>query len=401
MIEQLFFITAAVVLFGMIFFKMIKKNETEYVIILVLEMIGIIIDAIGIMANVNSNAFVKTITYLMAIIIPLAIIILEYKKIDVINFLRFLKVKFYIKIGDNKKAKEILHAIIDKNPKSYNAHKMLAEIYEKEGRLRKAIDEYVICIELNKKDYNSYYKVATLLKDLDKKDQAIEMLTTLLDKKPNFSNAALTLGDLLIEKEKYKEAASMVLETLKYDPLNYDLNYELGIIYTMLNDFKSAKEYYEKACELNSLYNNPKYSLGQIALLYKDLDKAEEYFQQTTEDEVLQADSFYELSKINLMRGRKETAIKYANIAVDLDGRKISGRLKDENLFIPIISKISIPFNLETEDERIKRQLADKEILAKEHLENTSILTANMGYRNSAERKEQYIAKEQSNEREK
>ena len=401
MIEQLFFITAAVVLFGMIFFKMIKKNETEYVIILVLEMIGIIIDAIGIIANFNSNVFIKTITYLMAIVLPLAIIILEYKKIDVINFLRFLRVKFYLRIGDNKKAKEILHTIIDKNPKNYNAHKLLADIYEKEGGLRKAIDEYVICIELNKKDYDSYYKVATLLKDLDKKDQAIEMLTNLLDKKPNFSNAALTLGDLLIEKSKYKEEASMVLETLKYDPLNYELNYELGIIYTMLNDFKSAKEYYEKASELNTLYSNPKYSLGQIALLYKDLDKAEEYFQQTTEDEALQADSFYELSKINLMRGRKETAIKFANIAVDLDGKKISKRVKDESLFIPILSKISIPFNLENDEERVKRQLADKEILAKEHLENTSNITANMGYTNTVNKKEQYIAKHQSMERDK
>ena len=39
------------------------------------------------------------------------------------------------------------------------AHKMLAEIYEKEGGMRKAIDEYVIAVDLNKKDYDSYYKI--------------------------------------------------------------------------------------------------------------------------------------------------------------------------------------------------------------------------------------------------
>lgn len=63
----------------------------------------------------------------------------------------------------------MLLTIIEKNPNNYNAHKFLAEIYEKEGGIRKAIDEYVRCIEINKKDYDSYYKVALLLNDLEKK----------------------------------------------------------------------------------------------------------------------------------------------------------------------------------------------------------------------------------------
>ena len=151
----------------------------------------------------------------------------------------------------------------------------------------------------------------------------------------------------------------------------------------MLNDFQNAREYYEKAAELNDLHYNSKYSLAQIALLYKDLDQAEEYFQKTLEEDELQADSYYELAKINLMRGRKETAIKYANIAIDIDSKKISEKIKKEPLFIPIMSKISIPFNLEEKEyEEGKKKLTKKEILAKEHLESTSDITTNMGYVN-------------------
>ncbi len=352
MFEQLFFIVASVILFGAIFLKMIKRNDTSYIVLLAIEALGIIIDGAGIILNINTNIFITLITYLLSIILPICVLILEYKNIDVINFIKIAKVKFYLSIGNNKKAKEILLDLIEKNPNNYSAHKFLGVIYEQEGGIRKTIDEYVKCIEINKKDYDSYYKVAILLNELEKKDEAIEMLNNLLDKKPDYTKASLTLGDLLIEKEKYKEAANSLIEALKYDPTSFDLNYELGIVYTMLNDFKSAKEYYEKAAEFNSMFYNTKYSLAQIALLYKELEQAEELFQQTIEDEDLQADSYYELAKINLIKGEKEIAIKYANIAVELDSEKISAKIKKEPLFIPIMSKISIPFNIEEKEEK-------------------------------------------------
>lgn len=385
MLEQLIFIVVSVTLFGVIFYKMMKKNETGYIALLVFEALGIIIDGIVIFLNINTNIFIKILTYLMSIILPISTIILERKNINIVNWIEFAKIKFYVSTGNVKKAKELLNKIIDKNPKNYNAHKLLAEIYEKEGGIRKAIDEYVQCIEINKKDYDSYYKVALLLNELEKKNEAIEMLYGLLDKNPQYYNATVTLGDLLIETSKYKEAVTILTDALKYNPTSFDLNYQLGLAYTLLNDFKSAKECYEKAAELNSLYYNAKYSLAQIALLYKDLDSAEEYFEQTIEDEDLEADSYFEIAKIKLMKGQKDLAIKYANIAIDLESKRISKKIKKEPLFIPIMAKISIPFNLEEREDEVK--LTKQELMAKEHLENTSDITMNMGYNNIDEKK--------------
>ena len=380
MLEQLLFLIMSVAIFGILFYKMIKKNETGYIFVLAICALGIIIDGIGIFFNFKSNMFFKIITYLISIIIPGVILVFEKKNIDIINFIKFWQVKMYLAAGDTKKAKEILLAIIEKNPKNYNAHKLLAEMYEKEGGIRKAIDEFVMCIEIDKKDYNSYYKIALLLNELEKKDEAIEMLHSLLDKKPDYQEATITLGDLLIEKEKYKEATSILIEALKYNPTSFDINYELGLAYTMLNDFKSAKECYEKAAELNSLYYNAKYSLAQIALLYKELDVAEEYFEQTLESDELEADSYFELAKIKLMKGQKDAAIKYANIAIDLESKRISEKIKKEPLFIPIMARISIPFNLEEREEASK--MTKQELMAKNHLESTTDITANMGYIN-------------------
>lgn len=386
MIEQLIFITVSIILFGMIFFRMIKKNDTSYVVILAIEALGIAIDFIAIVFSLNINVIVKCITYLMSIVLPIVVILLEKKNINIMQWFNFFKVDIYMSLNNNKKAKEILMEIIDRDSENYLAHKKLGEIYEKEGGMRKSIEEYVQCIDIDKQDYDSYYKVATLLNDLDKKDEAIEMLTNLLNKKPDYSQATIDLGDLLIEKQMYKEAVNIYLEALKYNPVSYDLYYNLGIVYTMLNDFKSAKEYYEKAAEINALCFNSKYSLAELELLYKNIEKAEEYFIQVSENEEYEADCYFELAKINLIKGDKETAIRYANMAIDIDAKKISEKIKKEPLFMTIMTKIAIPFNME--EKECMPSLSKKEKLAKKHLEETSELTANMGYEKTIRKEE-------------
>ena len=236
-------------------------------------------------------------------------------------------------------------------------------------------------IDINKQDYDSYYKVSNLLIDLDKKEDATKMLTNLLNKKPDYTEATVVLGDLLIEQENYKEAVNLYTEALKYSPTSYDLNYNLGIVYTMLNDFQNAKMYYEKASELNTLVYNTKYSLAEIALIYKELEEAEQYFLQTIEDEELCADAYLELAKICLLKNEKEQAIKYANVAIEEEPKRIVDKIQKDAAFTIILSKLSIPFNLEIEGEEEKhRKLSKKEIKAKEHLEHMVEITKKIGY---------------------
>ncbi len=390
MLEQLFFIFISIILFGIIFFKIIKKNDTSYVLIIAIETIGIAIDLVFLLSNWKMNIIIKIIEYLMSVILPLAIIILEMKNIDIIHHFKGSSVDIFILTGNYKKAKEILMKIIEKNEENYDAHKKLAKIYEKEGGIRKAVDEYTQCISINKQDYDSYYKISTLLVELDRKEDAIQMLDSLLSKQPENYQATMDLGDLLMEFNRYKDAANLYLDAIKMHPENYDLYYNLGMVYTMLNDFNNAKECYEKAAEINSLAYNSKYSLAEIALLYKDLDKAEKYFMELIDNEEFSADSYYELSKINLIKGNKDLAINYANLAIDLDSKKIAEKIKREPLFMTIMTKISIPFNLEEKSDSGK--LTEKEKIVKKHLEDTQELTTNMGY--GIEKEDEELEKE-------
>jgi len=378
LIEQLVFSIVALMLFVMIFLKMIQKNDTTYINILVLEAIGITINFVEILLTATFPLLLKAVAYIFSIVIPIIVIILEKRNINISEIIKVGKAKVFLFLNNNKLAKNELISLVTKYPESYLGHKNLAEIYELEGGMRKAIDEYVQVIDINKNDYNSYYKIANLLNQLDKKDEATQMLNNLLAKKPDHYEATELLGNLLIEQEMYKEAVAIYTEALKYNPTSFELNYSLGIAFTMLNDFQSAKLYYEKAAELNSLVYNTKYSLAEIALIYKELEEAEKYFLEVLEDKELEDDAYFELAKINIIKGEKEKAIQYANIAIEISPKKIVDKIKKDEVFVPIIAKLSIPFNIEEKEKETK--LSKKELKAKVHLEEMFDITRNLSY---------------------
>lgn len=379
LLEQLLFTFISFAIFVYMFFTMIKRNDTSYVIILVIEAIGIALNFVEVLFTVTLSMFWVILKYILAILLPIIIFLLEKKGIYLYEIIDITKARICLMSGNNKGAKQALMDLLEKNINSYKAHKMLAQIYEKEGGMRKAIDEYVQAIDIDKQDYDSYYKVAELLNGLDKKDEATEMLFNLLNKKPETYEASMLLGDILFENQMYKEAVNVYQEALKYNAYSYDLNYNLGMAYTMLNDFQSAKTCYEKAAEINTLSYCTKYNLAEIELIYKEIEEAEKKFLEAVNEEELSADSYYELSKISLLKNDKDTAIKYINVAVDIDSKKIVERVKKDPIFIPIMAKISMPFNLESKEIK-EPKLNEKEKQAKAHLEEMSEITRHLGY---------------------
>lgn len=375
--EKIIFNVLAFSLFVIMFFKMLKKNDTNYVVILCMQALGIAINFIEIIFTLNIGIFMRIFIYILSIVIPLLIIYLEYKNINFSEIVYISLAKLALLMKDSKGAKNFLITLITKYPESYFGHKMLAEIYESEGGMRKAIDEYVQVIDINKKDYDSYYKISYLLNDLGKKSEASQMLEQLLRKKPEMLNATVLLGDIYCEQERYKEAANIYNEAIKYNPTSYELYYNMGIVYTMLNDFQNAKACYEKAAAINTLLYNGYYNLAQISLIYNDLDEAEKYFMQSVMSKELEPKAYYNLAKIYMIKGDRENAIKFLNVAIEIDHHMYK-KADAEPLFIPIKSYINFP---DMEEEQAKEyKLTKKEIKAQEHLEKTLKLVGKLSY---------------------
>lgn len=377
LVEKIIFNVLAFSLFVLIFFKMIRKNDSNYVAILCMQAIGIAINFIEIIFKFQLNILMKIMIYLLSVIIPATIIYIEYKHINFSELVYMALSKIALLFRDTKSAKNFLIKLVTKYPESYLGHKLLAEIYEKEGGMRKAIDEYVQVIDLNKKDYQSYYRISYLLNELDKKDEAAQMLESLLKKKPEMYEATNLLGDIYFEQERYKEAINIYNDAMKYHPTNYELYYNMGMVYTMLNDFQNAKICYEKASMINTLLYNSYYNLAQINLIYNDLEEAEKYFMQSVMSKDIEPKAYYNLAKIYMIRGDKENAIKFLNVAIDSDPYfyKIADA---EPLFIPIKAFINFP-NLEEAEER-KVTLTKREIKAQKHLEETTKLVGKLSH---------------------
>jgi len=355
LLEKIFFNVVAISFVIIVFFKIIKKNDTNYFGVLLLELIGIAICFFELNFGIQANLFFFIFRYILSIIFPFGIIFVEKKGVNFSEIISVIKVHVYFNLAINKKAKEELHCLVDKYPNSYLGHKLLAEIYEKEGGMRKAIDEYVKAVDIKKTDDKSFFRIAKLLNDLDKKDEAVEMLQTLLKTKPDCYEATMLLGDMLCDQERFKEAVSVYQDGLKYRSFDFELYYNLGIAYTRLNDFQQAKEMYEKAAEFNHLLYGAHYNLAMIALIQKEIDQAEEYFEKCLYDEELEPMAYYNLAKIALLKGDKAKAITFLNKAIELDFSLLKKATNDK-AFEHIKQYIAVSVRMDEENKKNKKK---------------------------------------------
>ena len=81
LLEKIIFNTLSFILLIIVFFRIVKRNDTNYVYLLVLESIGIIASFFELMYGINLHFAIKVITYLLSIIIPIIILLLEKKGI--------------------------------------------------------------------------------------------------------------------------------------------------------------------------------------------------------------------------------------------------------------------------------------------------------------------------------
>ena len=348
LVEKIIFNLIAFSLFIIIFFKIIRKNDTNYISLLILQALGITISFIEISIGMDANLLFKTVRYLLSILIPVAIIILEFKGINFSELLSTIIARFLFAIGNTKTAKAILVNLITKYPNSYLGHQTLGRIYEYEGGMRRAIDEYVAAVDIKKNDYESYYKIANLLKELGKKDEAIEMLQNLIKNKPDYYEGSCLLGDLLCEQERFKEAANVYEAALRFRPEDFELYYNLGIVYTRLNEFELAKQMYERAAEINHKLYGAHYNLGQIALIQKDLETAQACFENSLYDD-LEAMSYYQLAKVCALKGEKDKAITFINKAIELEPKLLKIAIK-ERAFKDIKEHITVSVKMDKEE---------------------------------------------------
>lgn len=379
MFGKIVFNVLAFTLFIMMFLKFIKKNDTSYVYLLILQFIGIAIEFAELITYRHLNVVLKLLMYIFSVIIPILVFWLEFaKKIDFAEIFYLASAKLNILLGRDEVAKKYLLQLTEKYPASIKGHKMLAEIYEKQKKYELALEEYEHASENMPEDKAIALKISELYGYTGREDEAIGRLMNLLKQQPDYYEASIVLADILNSKKAYKEAVQVYMNAIKYKPYDYELYYNLGMTFTMLNDFAKAKEYYEKAAQINSNLYHARYSLGQLNLLYGDLEEAENCFMKCIDAEEVEAGAYYYLARISMIKGKTTEAKNYANIAIEEDP-KIFDKMSEENIFAPIMDEVNKPKIKQEEKRKGKRKiLTKKEKMIDQHLDDTCKLVGKL-----------------------
>ena len=107
MLEKIIFNLFAFTLFILIFIKFIRKNDTSYGYLLIMQVFWIAINFIELSFGKSFGAIVKLIMYLLSVILPIFFIWLEYKKkIDFAEVFYIIVAKVTILIGKEDIAKK-------------------------------------------------------------------------------------------------------------------------------------------------------------------------------------------------------------------------------------------------------------------------------------------------------
>ena len=338
----------------------------------------------------------KTIIIVAVIVlIFLLLLILMLKSKYLAEKIKVLKLKTYITLGKFDDAKKIALKLSEKYPQNYLVHKILGQLYEKDGNVSVALDEYIRAVELKNDDYDLHFKVASLLLQTDKKDESVIMLQDLLKMKPDYLQATLLLGNILYDEERFKEAVSVYMSALRYNPTEYELYYSIAMAYTRLNDFPKAKEYYKRAAILNTYLFNGEYDLALIAMIQGELDEAERHLQKAAHQEDIEPLAYFYLAEIALLKEEDDKAINYINLAIELD-KKIENKIKQQPLFAKIQDNIRIP---DEPSRKINICLSEREIKTNEYLEEMYSLVDSLNGGNNYQHEENSI-EENENEKE-
>lgn len=329
------------IIFILNLFYLIRKPEKYRNIFLVISVIFILPVLYFVVKKIDVPLFLSILNIVFSIIAPLVIFILHICGVEIDEYFLMFDKNLYLMMGKNRKAKDRLNSYIKNNPKSYIAHREIAQLYEKEGGVRKAIEEYVKSIEINRKDYKSLYSITKLLEYLDKKDEAIELLKHLLEIKDDYIEAYILLGDLLVEKGKRKEAIYMYENAFLHNPNSFVIAYNLASEYVFLNSFIKAENILRKAIEIEEDFY-AKYNLAQILFIEKNYQESKELFEETLVFPLLEDISNFELARISILEGRKEKAIEYLNEALNINPDLIH-RLNEEEIFDEISEEIEVP----------------------------------------------------------
>jgi tetratricopeptide (TPR) repeat protein len=151
---------------------------------------------------------------------------------------------------------------------------IIAELYEQFNQPEEALKEYILLIKLIPTNGEYYYRAGKLFEKRNKADKAVQYYRKAIQLTPRLSSAHFSLGYILFKAKKNVEAKAELEAALKYKTDLYSAHFYLGKIQKSNHDYVPALLSFEKSSRDPDLKIKSLVERGGCYMNLKSFEKA-------------------------------------------------------------------------------------------------------------------------------
>lgn len=191
----------------------------------------------------------------------------------------------YRVMGDNRRAKEVLHEGIRKVPEIADFYNYLGGIYEREGLYGESAKILTKAVAKFPDDDRLYYALGVLYERMKNVDMAIKMMRKVIELDPENAGALNYIGYSLVEEGRdLDEAEDMLQKAVTLRPDDGYILDSLGWLYFKRGNAVQAQVLLKKALRLVPGEPTVLKHMGEIYLAKGDKAEALRYFKQAIKE---------------------------------------------------------------------------------------------------------------------
>lgn len=330
-VEKLGFLVISVVLTVMLSIKYVKRYHPINLVIIAIVSFVDSVFIYFIINNVYTALYLNITIYIINIIIPLILVLLEYNNIILKKEIIYYMMRYLFKIKEYDKTIEYITKLVKIEGRTNEYMYILGKCYKEKGDYINARDSFAYAIELDPKDFKSCYEFGTILDKTNKKQVACAMYNKALKLNPNFYEAAEALGISLTSQGKFRKATNVYKEVVKKFHKAYEIYYNIGMLEMELGNYIDAIDAFSSCTMINPTLYMAHYNIAKLQYILKNYDKAICSYKKIVTSQIYGAKAYFKMATIYAIKGEYTKAIANLEYAIELDDVYLNEAYKEDS----------------------------------------------------------------------
>ncbi len=186
---------------------------------------------------------------------------------------------------DTEQALKVMRALVERHPRSAQAHLAYAHLALKAKRYPVAVSEASRALALDPKLVDARTVRAGARFKLGETEQALQDMAFAVKARPENTELRINYGRMLVQAKRYEQARSVFGALIREQPDNPDLLYTLGLLNMQEERYREASGYLRRLIDTGKRTDEGYYYLGRIAEERKAYQEALGWYRKVSDGE--------------------------------------------------------------------------------------------------------------------